>query len=159
MDTAASTLQHDGLAERERVLRILRQQEPTLRARGVTRLRLFGSMARGEAGPDSDVDASESSADRPADPSAAWQLSPRPSRQPSRTGNSWIASIPDTLKDRYPTVRWPSVAAVGNVLRHGYEAVDEREFWRIVQRDLPELRVVVERMYGEIDAGKAESEP
>jgi uncharacterized protein len=45
-----------GLAERERVLRILREREPELRARGVVRLRLFGSIARGEAGSGSDVD-------------------------------------------------------------------------------------------------------
>lgn len=45
-----------GLAERERILGILRQQEAALRARGVKRLRLFGSLARGDAGPSSDVD-------------------------------------------------------------------------------------------------------
>ena len=45
-----------ALAERDRVLRTLRAHEPEIRARGVTRLRLFGSMARGEAGPESDVD-------------------------------------------------------------------------------------------------------
>src|SRR5919106_6778068 len=45
-----------GLAERERVLRILREHEPEIRAQGVMRLRMFGSMARGEAGPKSDVD-------------------------------------------------------------------------------------------------------
>ncbi len=45
-----------GPAERERVLRVLRRHEAELRALGVTRLRLFGSMARGEAGPESDVD-------------------------------------------------------------------------------------------------------
>ena len=45
-----------GLAERERVLRVLRQHESEIRAQGVARLRLFGSMARGEAGPASDVD-------------------------------------------------------------------------------------------------------
>jgi predicted nucleotidyltransferase len=42
--------------ERERVLRILRKHEAEIRALGVTRLRMFGSMARGEAGPESDVD-------------------------------------------------------------------------------------------------------
>jgi predicted nucleotidyltransferase len=43
-------------ALRERVLRILREAAPRLRARGITRLSLFGSMARGEAGPGSDID-------------------------------------------------------------------------------------------------------
>jgi uncharacterized protein len=45
-----------ALAERERVLRILRTQGARLRARGITHLSLFGSMARGEARPESDID-------------------------------------------------------------------------------------------------------
>ena len=44
------------LAERERVLHVLREAAPRLRARGITRLSLFGSMARGQARPASDVD-------------------------------------------------------------------------------------------------------
>lgn len=56
MAADALVLEAGGLAERKRVLEILRAQEPDLRARGVTRLRLFGSVARGEAGPESDVD-------------------------------------------------------------------------------------------------------
>jgi uncharacterized protein len=44
------------LAERERVLRILHEEAPRLHARGITSLSLFGSMARGEAGPASDID-------------------------------------------------------------------------------------------------------
>ena len=38
------------------VLRRLREVEPALRQAGVTGLWVFGSVARGEAGPDSDVD-------------------------------------------------------------------------------------------------------
>jgi predicted nucleotidyltransferase len=56
MSTDAATIDRPGLAERERVLALLRAKETELRAIGVTRLRLFGSMARGEAGPESDVD-------------------------------------------------------------------------------------------------------
>jgi predicted nucleotidyltransferase len=56
MASETATLAPGALAERERVLRILRAREPELRARGVARLRLFGSMARGEAGPESDID-------------------------------------------------------------------------------------------------------
>jgi predicted nucleotidyltransferase len=56
MATKPQTLAPGALAERERVLRILPADESEIRAQGVTRLRLFGSMARGEAGPMSDVD-------------------------------------------------------------------------------------------------------
>jgi uncharacterized protein len=45
-----------ALAERERVLRIIRAHEAELRALGVSRLWLFGSLARGEARRRSDVD-------------------------------------------------------------------------------------------------------
>jgi uncharacterized protein len=45
-----------ALGEREHVLRILHQEAPGLRALGITHLSLFGSVARGEAGPKSDID-------------------------------------------------------------------------------------------------------
>ena len=42
--------------ERDTVLERLRAHEAELKAMGVARLSLFGSVARGEAGPESDVD-------------------------------------------------------------------------------------------------------
>jgi len=42
--------------DREEALNILRRSEGALRARGVAHAALFGSMARGDDRPDSDVD-------------------------------------------------------------------------------------------------------
>lgn len=43
--------------ESERIIKKLRELKPRLRSEmGIIRLRVFGSVARGEAGPDSDVD-------------------------------------------------------------------------------------------------------
>jgi predicted nucleotidyltransferase len=42
--------------KREEVIAILKQHENALRARGVQHAALFGSLARGNARPDSDVD-------------------------------------------------------------------------------------------------------
>jgi nucleotidyltransferase-like protein len=56
MATEIQTVAPGALADRERVLRVLRAHEAEIRARGVTRLCLFGSMASGEARPQSDVD-------------------------------------------------------------------------------------------------------
>jgi predicted nucleotidyltransferase len=42
--------------EREQVLATLREHEPELKAAGVVRLSLFGSTARGDRRPDSDID-------------------------------------------------------------------------------------------------------
>jgi uncharacterized protein len=55
MATRTTTLD-SGLAERERILAHLRSQAPHLRARGIRRLSLFGSIARAAAGARSDVD-------------------------------------------------------------------------------------------------------
>jgi predicted nucleotidyltransferase len=46
----------ETFAERKRAIGILRAHETDLRALGVGRLWLFGSIARGDAGPRSDVD-------------------------------------------------------------------------------------------------------
>ncbi len=45
-----------GHEESARVVRVLRRHQRELRARGLTRLALFGSTARGDPGPSSDVD-------------------------------------------------------------------------------------------------------
>jgi predicted nucleotidyltransferase len=42
--------------DKERILVILREHEPELKAAGLLHLRLFGSVARGEDTPESDVD-------------------------------------------------------------------------------------------------------
>lgn len=42
--------------DRSNVLARLRECEPALKAAGITRLSLFGSVARGDASPESDVD-------------------------------------------------------------------------------------------------------
>jgi uncharacterized protein with HEPN domain len=57
--------------------------------------------------------------------------------------------LPDDLKARHPAIPWKQMAGAGNVHRHDYEDVAARYVWDTVLRDLPPLRVVVER---EIDA-------
>jgi len=56
MAVAGETITGIAVEERARVLAALREHERELRARGVTRLALFGSVARGDLGPKSDVD-------------------------------------------------------------------------------------------------------
>lgn len=36
--------------------------------------------------------------------------------------------LPDDLKAGYPSIPWRDIAGIGNVLRHGYDAVARRRF-------------------------------
>lgn len=42
--------------KRENIIKVLREHEPELRAAGIVRLGLFGSAARRDASPNSDID-------------------------------------------------------------------------------------------------------
>ena len=50
------SVNEDGVMDRDRAKGILREHEAELRDRGVTRLSLVGSLARGDAGLTSDID-------------------------------------------------------------------------------------------------------
>jgi uncharacterized protein with HEPN domain len=60
-------------------------------------------------------------------------------------------SLPTELTDRYPEVDWSAIRGIGNVLRHEYEAVQAEVLWDVVNNDLPELGLVIEKMLGEMD--------
>jgi uncharacterized protein with HEPN domain len=53
--------------------------------------------------------------------------------------------LPDELKARHPSIPWKRMAAAGNVYRHEYEDVAAQYVWATVRRDLPPLRIVIER--------------
>jgi uncharacterized protein with HEPN domain len=54
--------------------------------------------------------------------------------------------IPDELKVEFSEQPWPEIAAIGNLLRHSYERIDDLIMWKIATRSLPELRRVIVAM-------------
>jgi uncharacterized protein with HEPN domain len=60
--------------------------------------------------------------------------------------------IPDDLKARHAEIPWPDIAAIGNILRHGYDSLDHKIIWGVVETHLPALKVAVESMLQEIEA-------
>ena len=48
------------------------------------------------------------------------------------------------IKATRPEIRWPSIAGIGNVLRHEYHTISDKIIWDVVQEDLPELRIAIE---------------
>jgi uncharacterized protein with HEPN domain len=51
--------------------------------------------------------------------------------------------IPENLKTRFSDQPWYEIAAIGNLLRHHYQRVDDRIMWNIATRSLPDLRKAI----------------
>ena len=47
--------------------------------------------------------------------------------------------LPNEMKSNHPEIPWSKVAAIGNVLRHEYQAVSAPIMWNLVRDDLPLL--------------------
>ncbi len=52
--------------------------------------------------------------------------------------------LPEELKSTRPEIRWRSVAAIGNILRHEYHTISDRVVWNAVHEDFPPLKAAIE---------------
>jgi uncharacterized protein with HEPN domain len=58
--------------------------------------------------------------------------------------------IPEDMKARHPHIPWRQIAAIGNVLRHDYDIVDDRITWEIATVHFPALRTVVAELRSQL---------
>jgi uncharacterized protein with HEPN domain len=54
--------------------------------------------------------------------------------------------LPTALTSKYPEQPWAEIAAVGNLLRHEYQRIDDVIMWKIASKSLPALRPIVQAM-------------
>lgn len=59
------------------------------------------------------------------------------------------ASTSDALQDEHSEIPWAAIIAFRNILVHEYFRVDLNAVWRIVERDLPNLKGSVEKILSE----------
>lgn len=64
--------------------------------------------------------------------------------------------LPDDLKNQHPDAYWQEIKAVGNLLRHEYQRVDDLVMWRIATKYFLELRVVPIQMIAALDGPNGE---
>ena len=55
-------------------------------------------------------------------------------------------AIPDELTNTEPSIPWPSVRGIGNVLRHDYDTLSDPIIWRVVTDELPKLKRAIENI-------------
>lgn len=58
--------------------------------------------------------------------------------------------VPAAMKARHPEVPWRDIAAIGNILRHEYPAVNRDIIWRIATEDVRSLAAAVDTLLVEI---------
>lgn len=60
-------------------------------------------------------------------------------------------SVPGDLKAKFPEQPWHEIAAIGNLLRHQYQRVDDLIMWKIATRSLPDLRKAIVSMISDVE--------
>ena len=57
-----------------------------------------------------------------------------------------VKNIPSKVKKRYPKIPWRKMAGMRDKLIHEYFGVDLRRVWNVVERDIPTLKPLFERI-------------
>jgi uncharacterized protein with HEPN domain len=60
-------------------------------------------------------------------------------------------ALPPELLTSHDDAPWKSIIGIGNVLRHEYQRLDDRQLWEIATVHLPALRPIVKRMIEELE--------
>ena len=58
--------------------------------------------------------------------------------------------IPAALTDEFPSVPWSAIKAIGNVLRHDYQRVEDHVAWRTATQSFRELRPIIVEMLSKV---------
>jgi uncharacterized protein with HEPN domain len=64
-------------------------------------------------------------------------------------------ALPDEFQARYSGVPWSDIIGMRNILIHHYFGIDLDAVWSVVEHDPPELKLNVQAILRELDAGDA----
>lgn len=56
--------------------------------------------------------------------------------------------LPMRVQTDYPDIPWEDIRGIGNILRHGYDKVDDRIIWNVIERHLTPLEDTLVKIAG-----------
>ena len=65
-----------------------------------------------------------------------------------------IKNLPQEFKNDYPDIPWKRISGLRDKLIHEYFGVDLELTWNILVRDLPELKIKIQKLLLEINENK-----
>ena len=51
--------------------------------------------------------------------------------------------LPTAVHEGYPAIPWDDIKGIGNILRHGYDRIDDRIIWNVIERHLASLEATL----------------
>jgi uncharacterized protein with HEPN domain len=59
-------------------------------------------------------------------------------------------ALPRDYLAQYPDAPWNSIVGIGNILRHEYQHLDDKQLWEIATVHFPKLQPIVAQMLAEL---------
>lgn len=57
-----------------------------------------------------------------------------------------VKNIPDSIREKYPSIPWRQIAGMRDILSHAYLEVKIDRVWKIVKEDLPKLKKEIQNI-------------
>lgn len=57
-----------------------------------------------------------------------------------------IQAIPDTIKDKYPEIKWAEARGMRNYLVHDYFGIRLETLWQTIIHDIPDLKAQIQKV-------------
>lgn len=65
-----------------------------------------------------------------------------------------VKNIPHSFRDKHKGVPWNKIAGMRDIIIHGYFRVDLDAVWKVIKKDLPELKQKILRIKKDLDKSK-----
>jgi uncharacterized protein with HEPN domain len=62
-----------------------------------------------------------------------------------------VRALPDDIREMSPEVPWMKIIGMRNILIHGYFVIDTDVVWDAVQKDIPELKRLIQDLIDKLD--------